>query len=392
MPLQKKEHFWNAVVWPILWPLLLLQLALITLVLAVGWALWWLSPDALAWGSAVWLTLALMVGSGMNVGVFLMLVKGKARYKDTLFVMELTELERHITALSTATSLSGVSYSLKTDETRHPLDHLHALNVLLAKLVQRMQGNRAGAERFDEHASAESEQALLDGLHHQQQQLKHLMAGRDRAREESRLKSGYLTVLQNEIDSLSGHLDDLANGEGANTYCRERVSGVQGRISDIRTLLAQVVQESGLASDDATIESRALKVLVVDDGPVNLMLARQMLEGYGFDVDGASSGEQALERQQASHYDLVLMDIFMSQLDGLQTSQRWREFETLSGSPPSVMVALTANIDNAGRDACIAAGMNDLLEKPYQPETLARMVNTWFPNTIKPTVTKPGAR
>jgi len=51
-----------------------------------------------------------------------------------------------------------------------------------------------------------------------------------------------------------------------------------------------------------------------------------------------------------------------------------------------VLVALTANVDNAGRDACLAAGMDDLLAKPYQPETLLNMIAYWFPGTIKTTL------
>lgn len=113
------------------------------------------------------------------------------------------------------------------------------------------------------------------------------------------------------------------------------------------------------------------------------MLARQMLETQGLQVEGASSGEQALERQQNAIFDLVFMDIFMPTLDGLETTRRWREYERNYGVSQSVLVALTANVDNAGRDACLAAGMDDLLAKPYQPQTLMNMIAHWFPGTVK---------
>ncbi|MGO3004303.1 MAG: response regulator, partial [Halomonas sp.] len=91
---------------------------------------------------------------------------------------------------------------------------------------------------------------------------------------------------------------------------------------------------------------------------------------------------EALERQQSTMFDLVFMDIFMPTLDGLETSQLWRDYERTHECGRSVLVALTANADNAGREACLAAGMDDLLAKPYQPETLLNIIVHWFPGTI----------
>ena len=213
------------------------------------------------------------------------------------------------------------------------------------------------------------------------------MAGRERAREESRLKSGYLTLLQNEVDSLYEHLNDMGESEIADTR-RHNINGALERLSDIRSLLSSIVQkstqkESAPALGKTAASPRDLRILVVDDGPVNLMLARQMLETQGLQVEGVSSGEQALERQQNAAFDLVLMDIFMPTLDGLETTRRWREYERAHGDKKSVLVALTANADTAGRDACLAAGMDDLLSKPYQPDTLLNMIVSWFPSTIR---------
>ena len=246
----------------------------------------------------------------------------------------------------------------------------------------------------------EHEQTLLDDLQHQQRQLKHLIAGRERAREESRLKSGYLTLLQRETDSLLDHLNSMVDKELTDNG-GQNIMEVYEHLSDIRALLTNLVQQSAEGgvepgseqnslsgeaqgrSGDRPGAPRTLRVLVVDDGPVNLMLARQMLETQGLQVEGASSGEQALERQQNAIFDLVFMDIFMPTLDGLETTRRWREYERNHGVSQSVLVALTANVDNAGRDACLAAGMDDLLAKPYQPQTLMNMIAYWFPGTIE---------
>ena len=397
----QREHFWNAIVWPLLWPLLLLQAALIVLCLVVGAMVWWMSPANASWSTTLWLMSALLIGSSLNVGAFLMLIKTRGRRKDIRFMQELAELEWHSQALC-ATVMQSLpdpkcATSNDADESHLPLQRLARVNELLAVLESRLHRTQV-ANAASKSTQQEQEQTLLDDLQHQQRQLKHLIAGRDRAREESRLKSGYLTLLQHETDALLEHLSVMADKETTDSS-RQNVMEVRDRLSDIRALLTNLVQQSVdetavagtvAATDDVTNSQRGglqrhLRVLVVDDGPVNLMLARQMLETQGLQVEGVSSGEQALERQQSAFFDLVFMDIFMPTLDGLETTRRWRDYERTHGdNQSSVLVALTANADNAGRDACLNAGMDDLLSKPYQPETLLNMITHWFPGKIKP--------
>ncbi len=398
----QREYFWNAIVWPLLWPVLLLQAALIVLCLLVGAMVWWMSPSYASWSTTLWLMSALLIGSSLNVGTFLMLVKARARRKDTRFMQELSELERHSQALCATAARSLPEHKryppYTADESHLPPRRLASVNEALAGLERSMHCSQV-ASAATKNTRLEHEQTLLDDLQHQQRQLKHLMAGRERAREESRLKSGYLTLLQRETDSLLDHLNTMADKELADS-CRQNVMEVRERLSDIRALLSNLVQQSegdsaGERTGERTGKSAAnesnrerdgaqqnLRVLVVDDGPVNLMLARQMLETQGLQVEGVSSGEQALERQQNAFFDLVFMDIFMPSLDGLETTQRWREFERTHNGSQSVLVALTANADDAGRDACLVAGMDDLLAKPYQPETLLNMIAHWFPGTV----------
>lgn len=383
-----REHFWNAVVWPILWPLLLAQAALVMLCVLVGLFIWGMSPNQASWSATLWLTLALLLGSCMNVGAFLMLLKTRAKHKDALLMEGLAELECNAEALYSIVSQAAHNEQLEQSSIQAlqmPLHRLSDVNQRLGELV-RFRGRVSTAPVVAEQTK--HEKTLLDDLHHQQQQLKHLMAGRDRAREESRLKSDYLTLLQREADSLFAYLNDLVQ-KGSCEECQQNISHMQNRLADIRALLASFAQESqeGQESfgkvDGGEISppnvKRQLKVLVVDDGPVNLMLARQMLETQGFYVDGVSSGEQALERQQTTFYDLVFLDIFMPTLDGFETARRWRNHERANNSPRSVLVALTANVDNAGRGICESSGIDDVLAKPYQPETLVGMITKWVP-------------
>ncbi|HBP41091.1 MAG: response regulator [Vreelandella alkaliphila] len=379
MQCYQREHFWNGIVWPVLWPLLLIQAALVLLCVLVGLVVWGLSPSQTSWSTTLWLTLALLLGSCLNVGVFLMLVKSRAKQKDTRFMQELAELERHAATLVNRKAGQAPSKAKGIGE-ELPLKRLAMVNQLLADVI------RAGEDV--QHLASSSgpfrpDQTLLDDLHHQQKQLKHLIAGRDRAREESRLKSGYLTLLQREADNLFDHLSDMLQMDNSET-CHKNITHVRERLADMRALLTNFVQQSANETDayeqPLPASERKLRILVVDDGPVNLMLARQMLETQGFHVDGVSSGEQALDCQQTVFYDLVFMDIFMPTLDGLEAARRWRNFERHSGSQRrSVLIALTANVDNAGHGAYNAAGMDDVLAKPYKPETLLSMISKWVP-------------
>lgn len=395
MQRNREEHFWNAIIWPILWPMLLIQATLIVLCLLVGLAVWWMSPSQVSWSTTLWLALALLLGSSMNVCAFLMLVKVRARQKDAQFMQELQGLERQSEALRRAMVPMLPDNTLTTPAiatTRvRPLKRL----VEVSEMLSGLEHSISGAQELNssaEHEKEGHEQALLDDLHHQQQQLKHLIAGRDRAREESRLKSGYLALLQRETHDLSDHLGlILENGECQ--ACRQQILDMRERLADVRALLTNLVYQSVNDEDPApaavTTQSRALRVLVVDDGPVNLMLARQMLEAHGLNVEGVSSGGQALERQQTTSFDLVFMDIFMPTLDGLETTRRWRAYEQKSGKHRSILVALTANADNAGVAECEEVGMDDLLTKPYQPEKLLGMVSKWLPITPATSIKAP---
>ena len=382
----REEHFWHAIIWPILWPMLLIQATLIVLCLLVGLAVWWISPSQVSWSTTLWLALALLLGSSMNMCAFLMLVKMRARQKDSHFMQELAELERN------SESLRFAAIQLLPDKTfstpaisqtpARPLKRLARVNEMLSGLEHYIRSAQQ-LNPVSDNSKEGQEQALLDDLHHQQQQLKHLMAGRDRAREESRLKTGYLSLLQRETDDLNNHLGRMLESDGCR-HCRQQIVDTRERLADARALLANLVYQS--VNDEAAPTSMApnhtLRVLVVDDGPVNLMLARQMLEAQGLQVEGVSSGEQALERQQSTQFDLVFMDIFMPTLDGLETTRRWRAFEQASGKHRSILIALTANADNAGIAECKEAGMDDLLTKPYQPEKLLGMISKWLPNTV----------
>ncbi|MBB3332427.1 CheY-like chemotaxis protein [Halomonas campaniensis] len=226
-------------------------------------------------------------------------------------------------------------------------------------------------------------QGLEQDLAQRERRLDRLMAGRERAREESRLKSDYLTLLGRELQPLMTRLDEVAEREGYPASPEEGqrlVRELRERLGDLSVLLAGL---SGGETEAAAPRLRPARVLIVDDGPVNLMLARQVLERQGLEVVTATSGAEALACLARAPFDLVLMDIFMPDMDGMETSRRWRE-EEASRYPGRrcVLVALTANASDDDRRRFEDAGLDDYLAKPYRPQALVDRVRHWLPDAV----------
>lgn len=123
-----------------------------------------------------------------------------------------------------------------------------------------------------------------------------------------------------------------------------------------------------------TPEVRPLRVLLAEDNDVNAILACALLERAGHDVCHVANGALALEavREQTGDqaFDIVLMDMHMPEMDGLEATRVIRSGEAENGGKRLPIVALTANAFEEDRDACIAAGMDDYLAKPVEPELL----------------------
>jgi two-component system, sensor histidine kinase and response regulator len=118
------------------------------------------------------------------------------------------------------------------------------------------------------------------------------------------------------------------------------------------------------------------RVLLVEDNELNRQVATELLQQFGLHVDVAFHGAQALDRMQMVEYDLVLMDMQMPVMDGLEATRRVREQPRWSRLP---IVAMTANAMAQDRQRCIDAGMNDYLAKPIEPALLCSKLLRWIP-------------
>ena len=114
--------------------------------------------------------------------------------------------------------------------------------------------------------------------------------------------------------------------------------------------------------------------LVVEDNRFNRLLFEELLTEWGLQVTLAENGLQAMELLEQQLVDLILLDIRMPGIDGIEVARRIRRREEKQGTPPVTIIAVTADRDTATREACIAAGINEVLAKPVIPEQLAKVI------------------
>jgi two-component system sensor histidine kinase/response regulator len=181
----------------------------------------------------------------------------------------------------------------------------------------------------------------------------------------------------------AGHRGDAARCQelGVAAYLLKPI-----RQSELREAVARVLgareQEGAIPlitrfSLQETREPGAcLRVLLAEDNLVNQRLAVRLLEKRGHRVVVASTGLEALEALEKESFDLVLMDVQMPEMDGLEATATIREKEKSSGLHQAV-VALTAHAMKGDREKCLAAGMDGYLTKPIRPQELDQLLETY---------------
>ncbi|WP_420236630.1 PAS domain S-box protein [Telmatobacter bradus] len=202
-------------------------------------------------------------------------------------------------------------------------------------------------------------------------------------RDDPRLTATHM-ILLTSIDPMRGM--ERAHLQGFQ-WCVTKPVHRQELSEVLHEILCATPEDGENAPLQCTEKSNALtplaehqgKILLVEDNLTNQQVALAILNKMGLTADVANHGIEALQHMETTPYDLVLVDMHMPQMDGLETARhiRHRESKVLNHEVP--ILAITANVQKSDRDACRMAGMNGFLTKPVSAARLREALEAWLP-------------
>jgi signal transduction histidine kinase/ActR/RegA family two-component response regulator len=179
--------------------------------------------------------------------------------------------------------------------------------------------------------------------------------------------TGLGLAISRQLTELMGGRIDVESEQGIGTTFRIVLDFEPGKAEDPPIALSVHADYQGAS------------ILVVDDARVNRAVAEGVLKKLGIHADSASDGVGALAALEKKHYDLVLMDVQMPGVDGLEATRIFRSRQSGRHIP---IIAMTAHAMQGDREKCIAAGMDDYIAKPILPGALADMLAKWIPQLV----------
>jgi two-component system, sensor histidine kinase len=171
-----------------------------------------------------------------------------------------------------------------------------------------------------------------------------------------------LSIVKQLVELMGGTIN-ISSKKAEGTTVTLRLSFLAGKESDLPV------------KDDFVMDPGALrgkKILLVEDNKMNRIVAQTILKDYGLSITEAIDGSIAVNAVKAGQFDLILMDMQMPIMDGIEATKRIRKDTNVP------IIALTANAIMGERDKCLAAGMDDYLSKPFEEEDLVRMIAKWL--------------
>jgi two-component system sensor histidine kinase/response regulator len=160
------------------------------------------------------------------------------------------------------------------------------------------------------------------------------------------------------------------------------------RHSEILTCLSAVLAGTAVPQQERAIVTRhmiremrrgVVRILLAEDNITNQQVALGILKKLGLRADAAANGAEAVKALETLPYDLVLMDVLMPEMDGLEATRQIRNPHSLVRNHQIPIIAMTAGAMQGDREKCLDAGMNDYISKPISPQALADTLDKWLP-------------